>query len=290
MKKITVITPTYNRAYTLHLCYESLKAQTSKEFEWLIIDDGSTDNTSELVDSWLSETCGFSIRYYPKTNGGKASALNMAFDCLLSEYAVVLDSDDTFFPTAIENALKELEECSKDEKCCGLMPFRHNPDGSVMGGRTLKSGSKVSMIDILNGGYRTELICFYKSALLKTHKFPQFPGEKFVSPQWLDFELSREYYFIASDSKICICEYIEDGLTRNKVNIIKKNPLGYTIRKQQDLEFSSSIKLKVKNAIMYDCGCIISGAKDWLNCSPRKFLSIILWPLAYVVYLKRFSN
>lgn len=288
IKKLTVITPTYNRAYTLHSCYESLRGQTSKDFEWLIIDDGSTDSTRELVSSWMADDYGFPIRYYRKPNGGKASALNMAFDCLLSEYAVVLDSDDTFYPTAVEKALKELEECSKDDMCCGLMPFRHNPNGTVMGGRELVPGSHVTMKDILNGQYSTELVCFYKSSMLKTHKFPQFPGERFVSPQWLDFELSRDYYYIASNSKICICEYIEDGLTKNKRKVIKKNPRGYTSVKCQSFEFSNSIKRIVKHGVMYDCGCIISRDRDWLNNSPRKLWSLFLMPFAWIIYLTRF--
>jgi hypothetical protein len=208
---------------------------------------------------------------------------------LETEYAVVLDSDDTFFPTAIESAINELKNCDKDDKCCGLMPFRHRDDGRVMGGRELVPGSHVSMIDILNGNYRTELVCFYKTSLLKSHKFPQFPDEKFVSPQWLDFELSRDHYYIASNSKICICEYVADGLTKNKRKVIKKNPKGYTAVKRQSFEFSDSIKRIIKHGIMYDCGCIISKDKKWLGNSPRKIWSLLLYPLAWVVYKRRFA-
>lgn len=290
MKQITIITPSYNRAHTLPACYESLQAQSSTDFIWLIVDDGSTDKTKGLVSKWVSECQKFEIKYHEKPNGGKASALNMAFDLLETEYAVVLDSDDTFFPTAIESAIKELKACSEDEKCCGLMPFRHNPDGSVMGKRgELVSGSKVSMIDILNGEYHTELVCFYKSSLLKSHKFPQFEGEKFVSPQWLDFELSRNYYYIASNSKICICEYIADGLTKNKRKVIKNNPKGYTAVKRQSFEFSKSTKLIVKHGLMYVCGCMISG-DNWVTNSPRKIWSVLLTPFAWLIYLKRFSK
>ena len=290
MKTITIITPSYNRAHTLPACYTSLLAQTSNDFIWMIIDDGSTDGTDELISKWKSECNIFEIQYYKKENGGKASALNMAFDLLRTEYAVVLDSDDTFYSTAVESAVTELKACSNDENCCGLMALRHNPDGTVMGGKELKAGSKISMIDILNGDYRTELVCFYKSNILKANKFPQFPGEKFVSPQWLDFELSRSYYFISSNSKICICEYEEDGLTRNKRTIIKKNPHGYTAVKRQSFEFSKSLKLSIKHGIMYDCGCIIGRDKNWLRRSPRKMLSIVLMPMAYLVYFLRFKS
>lgn len=288
MKTITIITPSYNRAHTLSACYESLQAQTSTDFLWLIVDDGSKDNTKELVGKWQSECSKFEIKYYVKPNGGKASALNMAFDFLETEYAVVLDSDDTFYPSAIESAIKELKVCSADDRCCGLMPLRHNPDGSVMGQKgELESGSKVTMVDIMNGEYHTELVCFYKSALLKKNKFPQFPGEKFVSPQWLDFELSRNYYFIASNSKICICEYFADGLTKNKGKVIKKNPKGYTAVKRQSFEFSKSIKLVVKHGLMYVCGCMISG-DNWIKKSPRKLWSVLLTPFAWLIYMKRF--
>lgn len=290
MKKITVITPSYNRAHTLSACYESLKKQTSNSFVWLVIDDGSTDKTKQLVSEWVQEQSSVIIRYFQKTNGGKASALNMAFDCLETEYACVLDSDDTLTPNAIEMALNELALYESVNECCGLMAFRHTPDGKVMGGREIPLSKHYSMIDKLNGVYHTELICFYKSALLKTHKFPQFPGEKFVSPQWLDFELSRNYYFVTSQHQFCICEYISDGLTMNKQKVIKKNPNGYTAVKRQSFEFSKSIKLIIKHGLMYDCGCLIAGDEHWLSNSPRKMWSIILMPLAWILYQKRYAH
>lgn len=290
MKTITVITPSYNRAHTLPLCYQSLQEQTSSDFVWVIVDDGSVDGTKELVSGWLKEDNRFQIVYLQKENGGKASALNLAFQHLETPYAIVLDSDDTFTPHAIETAIKEITPYDDDSRCCGLMAFRHHKDGSVMGGRELKPGVKISMLDILNEDYRTELICIYRSDILKRYLFPQFPGEKFVSPQWLDFELSRSYYYISSNSKICICEYEEDGLTKNKRTIIKKNPHGYTAVKRQSFEFSKSLKLSIKHGIMYDCGCIIGRDKNWLRRSPRKMLSIVLMPMAYLVYFLRFKS
>lgn len=285
---ITIITPSFNRAHTLPKCYESLMKQTSSNFEWMIIDDGSSDNTRELVENWIDKTTKFKISYFYKSNGGKASALNLAFDNLETEFAVILDSDDTFYSDAIESATAQLQSFCTDDQCCGLMPLRHNPDGTVMGGRNLESGKKIRMADILNGEYKTELVCFYKTSVLKNFRFPRIEGEKFISPQWLDYELSREHYFIASDSKICICEYIEDGLTKNKRSVIKKHPKGYTLVKSQSFEFSDSIKRIAKHGLMYDCGCIISGDRDWLRNSPRKLWSLLLMPLAWIIYLIRF--
>ena len=233
----------------------------------------------------------FPIRYIKKENGGKASALNVAFDNLRTAYFCVLDSDDVLVNTAIESFLKEREEADKDEKCCGIMAFRSNEDGSVMGGRSIPTDEgRITMIDILNERFRTELFCFYKSSAVKHLRFPQFPNEKFVSPQWLDFELSRNYYFIPSDKQYCICVYIADGLTRNKKKIIVHNPYGYTAVKSQSFEFSKSLKLSIKHGLMYDCGCIIGKDKEWLKNSPKKLLSIALMPFAYIIYMIRFKK
>lgn len=291
MKVLTIVTPTFNRASTLLKCYESLMQQSCLAFDWLIVDDGSTDNTEAIVNQWISECDKFPIRYIKKKNGGKASALNMAFDNLDTPYFCVLDSDDVLFSTAVESFLNEREKSDGDEKCCGIMGFRSNEDGTVMGGKPVPtSKGRITMIDILNERFRTELFCFYKSSVVKHLRFPQFPNEKFVSPQWLDFELSRNYYFVPSDKQYCICVYIADGLTRNKKKIIVRNPHGYTAVKRQSFEFSNYLNLSVKHGLMYDCGCIIGKDKEWLNNSPQKLLSIFLMPFAYLIYIYKFKD
>ena len=289
MKTITVITPSYNRAHTLPKCYISLKEQTSSDFVWLIIDDGSVDETEKLVSKWKSDRNNFQIEYVKKENGGKASALNLAFDTVETPYVCILDSDDYLINTAIESFLHEKELADTDENCCGLMAFRHNEDGTVMGGKSIPTEKgQITMIDILNSDVHTELFCFYKVKALNNLRFPSFPNEKFVSPQWLDYELSRRYYFVPSDKQYCICVYISDGLTRNKRKVIIKNPHGYTAVKRQSFEFSKPLKLSVKHGIMYNCGCIIGKDKGWLHNSPKKLLSVLLMPFAYAIYLKRF--
>lgn len=289
MNTITVITPSYNRAHTLPQCYKSLQEQTSSDFVWLIVDDGSVDDTEKIVSEWVKTTNRFHIQYVKKDNGGKASALNMAFDLVKTPYVCILDSDDYLYSTAIESFLEEKRRADSDVRCCGIMAFRSHENGSIMGGRSIPTETgQITMIDILNGKFRTELFCFYKVDVLNNLRFPSFPNEKFVSPQWLDFELSRKYYFVPSDKQYCVCVYIADGLTRNKRKVIFKNPHGYTAVKRQSFEFSKSLQLSVKHGIMYDCGCIIGKDKNWLKNSPKKLLSILLMPLAYFVYWKRF--
>ncbi|MBR1709822.1 MAG: glycosyltransferase family 2 protein [Clostridia bacterium] len=288
---LTIATPTYNRAHTLPKCYESLCNQTDKRFIWLVIDDGSSDNTSEIVSQWIEEG-KIHISYQKKTNGGKASALNVGIDLLETMYAVCLDSDDWFYDNAVELALKELETVKYDAKCCGLLALRNNPDGTVMGKREIpKEMKNITAVDVfLRLNLNTELICFYKTEILKKFRFPEYPGEKFVSPAWMQYAITQNYYYVSSWSKLCGCEYIADGLTKNKRKVIIKNPRGYTCVKKFSFDLAPTLQLRVKHGIMYDCGCLLAKDKDWLKNARHKVLAIILMPVAKIVRNQRFKD
>lgn len=288
---LTITTPTYNRAHTLPVCYKSLCDQTDGRFLWMIVDDGSTDNTEELVNGWINEN-KIKIQYIKKENGGKASALNIGIDHLKTLYAVCLDSDDFFYPQAVEIALPLLDSVANDDEYCGILALRTKSDGTVRGGKEIPRDMKrVTAKDIFQKlSLRTELICFYKVSVLKQYRFPRFQNEKFISPAWMQYEITRTHYFLTSWDKICQCEYIADGLTRNKRKVIAKNPKGYTCVIALAFEVADSIIPIVKNGIMYDCGCLIGKDKDWLKNAPKKAWAIILFPAGYFVYLKRFKK
>ena len=107
---ITIFTPAYNRAYTIHRCYESLKRQTCKDFEWMVIDDGSTDNTRELIEKWITETNEFPIRYIYQENQGMHGAHNTAYENINTELNVCIDSDDFMPDDAVELIVNFWEE------------------------------------------------------------------------------------------------------------------------------------------------------------------------------------
>ena len=126
-KKLTVCTPTFNRAYILNSLYQSLQKQTCKDFEWLIIDDGSSDNTQELVQSWIESDDNFPVRYYKKANAGKCSAINLGLDNADCELFVVVDSDDTLTSDAVEKILTLEAGIKNKEIFCGVgftLPFQ----------------------------------------------------------------------------------------------------------------------------------------------------------------------
>ena len=289
MASLTIITPTYNRAHTLPKVYDSLKGQTSRDFIWMLVDDGSSDDTEPMVRNWI-DASELKIVYLKKKNGGKASALNQAIDNLSTKYAVCLDSDDTFYSNAVKLAISQLNKIADDDSYCGILALRNNPDGSVMGKNGIPQDYKdITAEDVFLGLHlRTELICFYKTSHLKQYRFPEFSGEKFVSPAWMQYEITQKYKYRTSWDKFCQCEYIEDGLTRNKRKVLVKNPRGYTCVKRYSFDLAPSVRLRIKHGIMYDCGCIIGKDKDWLRNVKHKVWAVVLWPAGMFVYLKRF--
>lgn len=287
---LTIVTPTYNRAYILDECYNSLKNQTVKAFIWMIIDDGSSDNTEELVKNWQSEG-HINIVYYKKLNGGKASCLNFAFDRVKSKYVVCLDSDDQFTPKAVEMALQRLEKVENVNYCGGLLALRTSTSGIVMGGKQIPEGKKYITIPELANKYkiRSEIICFYITDKVTKYRFPEYENEKFVSPAYIDLKMSKKYKFLVSRESYCICEYLPDGLTKNKIEVIKKNPRGYTSVIRESFELSTNFVIKSKNCLMYIAGNKLAGERKIIRSSPRKIMTFFYYPLGILAYVYRFK-
>lgn len=291
MPEITIITPTYNREHTLPLVYNSLTKQTNTSFIWMIIDDGSVDQTESLIRGYMKKS-NFEIQYYRKENGGKARAINYALERLFTKYCVCLDSDDTFSPNAVEDALNLLNQEENNDKCCGIIGLRHNPDNTVMGGTEIPKHYKyITIMDIYNDcNIRSEFITFYKTEIVKEYRFPEIAGEKFMPPSWFHYTLCENYKFRVISNVLCYCEYMGDGLTKNKRKVIVNNPIGYTLIKRISFKHSIGFKRKMKNGIMYVCGCILSRDSDWLKNAPYKMITLFCYPIAVGVYLIRFKK
>ena len=289
MEKIAILTPTYNRAHTLERAYISLLQQTEQSFKWIIIDDGSIDDTENLIKRFLCEG-KIKIQYIKKENGGKASALNTGLDVVDTPYCMCLDSDDYLTPYALEYSLKVLNAERNNDHCCGVLALRHKPDGEVIGNKTIPAKYKyVTIVQLYNDcKIRSELFNVYKASIVKQYRFPIIEGEKFMPPSWFHYKLSENYVFRTMWDKLCVCEYISDGLTKNKVKVIVKNPIGYTLIKRISFEKSTRTRNLIRNAIMYGCGCILSKNKNYIRESPNKLLSILTYPISYLVYMIRF--
>lgn len=286
---ITVVTPTYNRAHTLSNSYDTLKKQTNKSFVWLIVDDGSTDNTETIVKEWINEG-KICVRYYKKENGGKASALNCALKRIDTEYWVCLDSDDIFSNNAIELALKELDEIKYDSNYCGVIALSNTLNGEVFGNKRIPEEVKsVTFIELsekhkINSEY-TE---FYKTEITSKYRFPEIPGEKFIAPSYLCYKVNKKYKFKVSQESYTYCEYLPDGLTQNKKKVIIQNPRGYTLIMKLSFEAANRFIPKSIRCLKYISGSLLSKDNKFIKNSPHKLMTVLYYPFGWLVYKVRF--
>lgn len=250
---LTVFTPTYNRAGTLARTYKSLQAQTCKEFVWMIIDDGSTDETKDLVDKWkTSPETTFEIRYIYKQNGGLHTAYNTAIENMDTELSVCIDSDD-YMPDNAVRLIKEKWLSDGSEKYAGITGLDYTLDGKLIGGR-LPDQKAVNLIDITTGkcpvknGDKKHVVRvdLYKSvAPMKV-----FKGEKNFNPHYMHYEISKKYDFLVLNEALCIVDYQIDGMTASIFRQYYNSPNSFIeIRKQrlgfQDLTLRDRIRTTI---------------------------------------------
>ena len=189
----TVFTPTYNRAHMLKRSYEALKGQTNKEFVWLIVDDGSTDDTKALVDSWIKENA-ISIQYIYQKNAGKQRAVNTGIKNCSTKYFSCLDSDDYYLPTTVENFKKHFAEIEDNPKIAGVLARRGNPEGQIIGNPNIPSGPFVMNFDELFRTYRfTGDTCrAYRTEVLRRFLYPEIE-DKFILESVMLSAIDQEY-------------------------------------------------------------------------------------------------
>lgn len=222
---LTIFTPVYNRAYIISNLYRSLCQQTSDNFEWLIVDDGSTDNISELIDEFRREG-KINIRFYSQENGGKHRAINNGVSKAIGELFFIVDSDDYLKPDAVEWILKKSEEIMNNTSFAGVSGLRVRPNGEKIGGEDNFTQIDTDAIRIRTvHGVRGDLAEVYKTEILKKYPFPEIGGEKFCSEGliWNRIALSGlklRYCY----KPLYVCEYLGDGLTAGRIKCRKESP------------------------------------------------------------------
>lgn len=178
---LTILTPTYHRANMLPYLYNSLLTQTSRDFEWLIVDDGSTDDTETIVQQWIADNA-MAVRYLYKKNGGKHTALNAGIQTICSELTFIVDSDDCVTDDAVESILKIHKKYRSQNNICGYAFLRAFPDGKVNGKKFDVNEKIGSYIDVRVNGDDTgaDKAEVFKTHCLKEFPFPEYPNEKFL--------------------------------------------------------------------------------------------------------------
>lgn len=281
---LTVFTPSYNRAYTLHKCYLSLKRQTCKDFVWLIIDDGSTDNTKELVGSWIQEG-EIPIQYHYQENQGMHGAHNTAYELIETELNVCIDSDDYMSDDAVKRILS-FWKLNGSEKYAGIVGLDATQSGKIIGTRMPEDLKAATLSDIyarykVKGDkklvYRTELI-------KKTPPYPTFPGEKYCPLSYKYILIDQQYPLLIMNEVLCHVEYLEDGSSMNIINQYKKNPRGFSFFRKVAMKHAPTYKDKLRESIHYVSSNLMIKNYKFILDSPCKFTILLATPLGILLF------
>lgn len=284
MKTITVFTPTFNRAYTLHKCYESLIQQQNQDFQWLIIDDGSNDNTKELVEGWKSDNI-IPIEYMYKENGGMHSGYNLAYDTIKTELSVCIDSDDYLTDDAINKIITFWNE-NKTNDYSGIVGLNITKNGKVVG-KELPIQKTIKMYDFYNrlGGTGDKTIV-YRPELMRPYRSPEFEGERLFPTAYKYFSVDLDYDLLVLNEPLGIVEYMDDGFTNNIIKQYKKNLNSFIYYRKFLMNYPNvTFKHQVNSAIHYVAECLLAKRKKWLVNSPKKILTFFNIPAGFILYL-----
>ena len=288
MKTLTIFTPTYSRAHTLVRTYKSLCNQTCKDFEWLIIDDGSTDNTAKFVERWIEET-DFKIRYIYKENGGLYTGYNTAYANIETELNVCIDSDDYMPYNAVELIIKHWKKYGSDEYVGIIgLDFYHDTN-SPIGGHFPKDLAKVYFLDLcIKNIHHGDVKQVMRTDLMKkVAPMIGFKGEKNFNPIYLILQVCDKYPLLVLNENLCYVDYQEnDSMSKAIYQQYRNSPK--SLAKQRLLELSlkrNTIKNKFRVATHYISSCIFSKDKKWLSNSPEKIITILALPFGVILNL-----
>ena len=259
--KFTVFTPTFNRKELLEKLYKSLQKQTYTDFEWLIVDDGSTDGTGEKVKEFLEES-KLDIKYFYKENGGKQRAYNFATDKANGELFICLDSDDEYVENGFETILKYWEKYEKNGEIAGMGYLSMYPDGEIIGSSFPEKEMISTQFDIYNKyGVKGDKGLMFRTEIIKKYKFPIFDDEKFITEAVVYNRICEKYKMVYVNEKIEIKEYQEDGLTAKYNNLLLRNPKGQALY-HNEINFQNlTFKQKILNNAVYYKFCRVAGYK-----------------------------
>jgi glycosyltransferase involved in cell wall biosynthesis len=284
LKRITVFTPTYNRAHLLGRLYESLKKQTNTNFIWMIIDDGSTDGTEDLVKNWKDDKI-LPIEYYYKNNGGMHTAYNLAYQKINTELHVCIDSDDMMPADAIEKIL-QIWDGGKSEECAGIIGLNADLNGNILG-RKAPSGLKYSTTVELRCKYKVagdKTLVYRTDIMKKMPLYPEFEGEKIV-PFYNFLLIDLQYKMIVTNEILCYVEYQTDGSTKTVPKQYFESPRGFAESRKVCMKYSPYLIDRFRNAMHYVSSSIILRNKHFLSETPRKILTLFAIPFGIILTL-----
>ncbi|WP_271397038.1 glycosyltransferase family A protein [Salinicoccus roseus] len=287
---LSIYTPTYNRGDLLGRCYESLCNQDSKDFEWIIVDDGSTDDTYDIVQQWIEER-KIRIRYHYKENGGVHTARNIGCELAKGELCVCIDSDDFLANGAVSSILNFWKK-NKTKSVVGIVGLNALSNRKIVGTKLpvdIKSEKLYNLYRKL--GVKGDKKLVYRTELIKNYKYPVFKGEKRVPPSYVYFKMDKEGDLLLMNEVLCIVEYQNDGISKNLSKDIKNSPNGMKLYYQFLMDIASSPKEKYKYASHYGALRMSAGLsfKEIYSESKAKFFTLLTLPTSIYLYIRNYK-
>lgn len=288
MKTITVFTPAYNRVHTLCRTYESLIRQKCKDFKWLIIDDGSSDNTREIVQEWQKADNGFEIQYIYKENGGMHTAHNVAYENIDTELNVCIDSDDMLGEEAISKILEKWKQV-KDRGYAGIIGLDADFSGKIIGKGFPSDLEETTLVGYYaNGGSGDKKLVYRTDIINEYPPYPVFKGEKYVALGYKYRLIDQEYKLAVLNEVLCNVEYQADGSSNSMLKQYVRNPKGFAFWRKVCMQYPESEKRVFKDCVHYVSSSFLSKNRHFIKESPRKLKTILAIPFGVLltIYIK----
>lgn len=272
---LTLFTPAYNRAHTLPRLYESLLAQTCFDFEWLVIDDGSTDATAEAVKAFTGDG-KFPVRYIYKENGGKHTAHNRALEEARGDWFLCLDSDDTLTPTAVAELLSAAKDLPENT---GIAAGKTDLSGNSLS--QFPQGRSFAKMHALQG----EFAYAFPTKWAKQFPFPVFPGERFLGECVVYDRMDTRGQMYLLPKAVMPCEYQAGGYSADFSRLMKQNPQGFCLFFAQRVDLASNWRQRLITAGKYRCFRMIGGKNAPVYSGAHPFSVAAAWPLGLIFRL-----
>lgn len=283
MPVLTIFTPAYNRAHTIGRTYESLCRQTCKDFEWLVVDDGSSDGTRALVEGWITEN-KIPIRYIYQQNQGMHGAHNTAYRNIETELNTCIDSDDYMPDDAVEKIVTFWKQHGS-ERYAGLIGLDETEDGKIIGTEFPKSMKSTTLYGFYAQGGKGDKKLVYRTEVIRRYpEYPLFEGERYVSLGYKYQLIDQDFELLTLNEPLVVVEYQPDGSSRNMYKQYWNNPKGFAFIRKMDMKYVPSRKRKFMACVHYVSSSLRAKNKRFISESPLPFLTLLAVIPGFLLY------
>ncbi len=285
MPTLTVFTPAFNRAHTLPRTYESLVGQTSKDFEWLVVDDGSTDGTGDLVKGWMEEG-KIPIKYIFQQNQGMHGAHNTAYRNITTELNTCIDSDDYMPLDAVEKIVGFWKENGSDGYA-GIVGLDYSEKGGLIGSSFPSDMKETTLSGFYAGGGKGDKKLVYRTDVIRKYPdYPVFKGEKYFSLGYKYLLIDQDYKLLTLNESLVIVDYQMDGSSFNMYRQYWNNPNGFMFLRRVHMELKPSLRSRLKSCVHYVSHCLRAGRRDELFNNPCPLLTAVAFFPGIALYIR----